>query len=461
MAATAAAAGPSGGGHVPVDSIAPDSTGRRPGAAVYSGRAGELNVRIPRIEAEVPVDGTLTGAPWDRTAVLTGFSQYLPVDGVPAEDSTEVLVWYSPTAIYFGVRAFEAHGPVHAAQANRDNIDADDNVQIILIPFIRSRQALVFAANPFGVQEDGTITEGVTASVLHDVNQQTGPPPTDLTPDFVYESKGHLTPFGYEIVVRIPFRSLKYQSRDPQNWGLNIVRKIQHSGNEDTWYPTRLAAASFLRQSGTLVGLTGLDRGLVLDVNPFVTQKALGVPGGASGPAWQYGVERPQFGTNLRWGITNNLTLNGTYRPDFAEVEADATQLVLDPRNAVQYPEKRPFFLDGLEQFNTPNNLIYTRQIEAPIWATKLTGKIADVSVAYLGAQDDEGNPAAGGGGHPLFNVLRMQQDVGRGVHRRRGGHGQGGRGDLQSDGERRYAVDVREDLLARAAGGREQHPNR
>ena len=92
--------------------------------------------------------------------MLTGFSEYLPVDGLPAEDSTEVLVWYSPTAIYFGIRAFEAHGAVHATLANRDKIDGDDNVQLDPHPFIHSRQALVFAVNPFGVQEDGTITEG-------------------------------------------------------------------------------------------------------------------------------------------------------------------------------------------------------------------------------------------------------------------------------------------------------------
>src|SRR5581483_2602956 len=138
--------------------------------------------------------------------------------------------------------------------------------------------------------------------------------------------------------------------------------------------------------------------GLVLDLNPIVTEKALGSPALAPTPSWQYGVERPQFGGNVRWGITNNLLLNGTYRPDFAEVESDATQLVLDPRNAVQYPEKRPFFLDGLEQFNTPNTLIYTRQIEAPIAASKLTGKVGHISLAYLGAIDEEDQRGLDGG---------------------------------------------------------------
>ena len=387
------------------DSLAPP--------VVYNGRAGQLTVTIPRLESDIDVDGTLTAPAWQHAAVLTGFSQYLPVDGQTAEDSTDVLVWYSRSAIYFGIRAFEPHGAVHAALANRDAIDADDNVQLILSPFLHSRQALVFAVNPFGVQEDGTITEGTSSQSGFGVTNLTGPPPTDLSPDFVYESKGHLTPFGYEVVVRIPFRSIKYQSAETQDWGLNIVRKVRHSGNTDTWYPTKLAAASFLAQAGTLAGLTKLQRGLVLDLNPFVTENVTGSPETAPGGGWHYGAERPQFGANVRWGITNNLTLNGTYRPDFAEVESDATQLVLDPRNAIQYPEKRPFFLEGLEQFNTPNNLIYTRQIAAPIDAVKLVGKIGNMNVAYLGAQDDEGSPSAGGLGHPTFNILRMQQPLG------------------------------------------------
>ena len=128
--------------------------------AVYNGRAGEVTVPLPRVASEATVDGTTSAAAWAEAAMLNGFSGYLPVDGVAADDSTEVLVWYSPTAIYFGIRAFEAHGAPHAALANRDVIDADDNVRLILRPFRNSRQALVFAVNPFGVQDDGTITEG-------------------------------------------------------------------------------------------------------------------------------------------------------------------------------------------------------------------------------------------------------------------------------------------------------------
>ena len=317
---------------------------KSPPRGVYNGRQGQTSVHIPRLDDLELIDGTLNDPVWQQAAVLTGFSEYTPIDGLPAEDSTEVLVWYSHKAIYFGIRAFEPHSVVHYKLADRDRIDADDNVQIILSPFLHARQAMVFAVNPLGIQEDGTITEGVrTGTRFSTGTTQTGRPTTDLSPDFVFESKGHVTASGYETVVRIPFRSIKYQSTDPQDWGINILREVQHSGHEQTWVPTKIAAASFLTQSGTIVGLTGLERGLVLDLNPFVTEK---VTGDSARPnPWRYNADRPAFGGNIRWGITNNLTLNGTYRPDFAEVESDATKIQLDPRYAVSYPEKRPFFL--------------------------------------------------------------------------------------------------------------------
>ncbi len=386
-----------------------------PAARVYDGRARQITVAVPRVDTAIAIDGTLSAPVWQSAALLTGFSEYQPVDGRPAEDSTQVLVWYAKDAIYFGIRAFELHGVAHATLANRDKIDGDDNVQLILTPFLHSHQAMVFAVNPLGIQEDGTITEGVVTTIgSTGIPNATGPDSTDLSPDFVYESKGQVTPFGYQVEVRIPFRSIKFPAKSPQDWGINILRKIQHSGHTDTWYPTRLGASSYLDEAGALVGLHDLDAGLVLDVNPIATEKVTGTPTVGPPIGWGYGAARPEFGGNVRWGITPNLLLNGTYRPDFAEVESDATQLVVDPRIALQYPEKRPFFLDGLEQFNTPNNLIYTRQIGAPIAATKLTGKVGDIGLAYLGAIDEE-DLSGLSGGHPAFNLLRARDDFAQG----------------------------------------------
>src|SRR6185295_7847259 len=101
-----------------------------------------------------------------------------------------------------------------------------------------------------------------------------GRAPTDFSPDFVFDSKGHLTDYGYEVEIRIPFKSLRYQSLPVQDWGLHLVRRIQSAGHEDSWAPASRSAASFLAQSGTLTGLTELHRGLVMDLNPVVTARA-------------------------------------------------------------------------------------------------------------------------------------------------------------------------------------------
>ncbi|HEX2779774.1 MAG TPA: DUF5916 domain-containing protein [Gemmatimonadaceae bacterium] len=382
--------------------------------AIYDGRAGNTRVTPPRIdEAGTVVDGSLDEPQWKQAALLTGFSQFSPVDGVPAEDSTEVYVWYSATAIHFGIRAFEPHGPPRATLAARDRIDSDDNIQLLLGTFNDGRQATVFGVNPLGVQQDGVLVESNAARANDFMAKATSRDQADLSPDFVFESKGRLTPFGYEIELRIPFKSLKYPSADAQTWGLNVVRMVQHSKHEDSWAPAKRASLSFLGQSGSLEGLTDLHRGLVVDVTPEVTQRTTGLPVSENGARrWNYAAARPQAGATVRWGVTNNVTLNATANPDFSQVESDASQVVFDPRSALYFQEKRPFFLEGSEQFATPHNLVYTRRIVQPVAAGKLTGKASGLNVALLTAVDRRTDTPSGGA-HPVFNIMRLQRDLG------------------------------------------------
>ena len=376
---------------------------------VYNGRENQVNVRIPRIEADATVDGVINEPVWQQAALLTGFSGFSPHDGIPAADSTQVLVWYSPTAIYFAIRGYELHGAVHATLADRDKISADDNVQILLGTFHDRRQAYVFGVNPLGVQMDGILVEQGQSLVGGLIPTLSGRAGSDLSQDFVFTSKGRLTDYGYEVEIRIPLKSLKYQSADEQTWDLNIVRQVQHSGFEDSWVPAKRSNNSFLGQSGTLDGLKGLSRGLVLDVNPSVTHK---LTGGPSPSGWKYGHASPQLGGRVQWGITNTLTLNGAVNPDFAEVESDAGQLVFDPRGALFFPEKRPFFLEGLDAFITPHSLIYTRRIVQPDVALKLTGKVAGTSIGVLSAADDK-TLSASGRDRAVYNLVRAQRDIG------------------------------------------------
>src|SRR3989441_1850388 len=378
----------------------------------YSGRDRQLDVRIPRLEAEVVIDGDLSDSVWAHAARLTGFSQYSPNDGVPAVDSTQVLVWYSASAIYFGIRAFEQHGRPTVTLASRDQIFGDDNVQILLGTFHDAKQVLMFAVNPLGVQGDGSLIEGANVTASGFIGGAVvGREQPDLSPDFVYQSRGRLTDWGYEVEVRIPFKSLRYQARQPQDWSINVLREVKHSGFEDSWYPARRANASFIAQSGTLSGLTGMHRGLVVDLNPEATGKASGA---RTASGYQYDMGNPQVGANARWGVSDNLTLNGTIKPDFSQAESDAGQLAFDPRQALFFPEKRPFFLEGSELFRVPQNLIYTRRIVQPVAAVKLTGTTFGTDIGLLSAVDQK-FASATGTENPIFTILRAQRSLGRG----------------------------------------------
>ncbi|MFL5541107.1 MAG: DUF5916 domain-containing protein [Longimicrobiaceae bacterium] len=381
-------------------------------AAVFSGRERQLSIRIPRIEAAIQVDGSLDEPVWAQAAVLNGFSQYAPNDGLPAADSTQVLVWYSPNAIHFGIRAFESHGAPTATLADRDRIFGDDNVQILLGTFHDTRQALMFAVNPRGVQGDGALVEGANTSASGFIgNAVVGREQADLSPDYVFQSKGRVTAWGYEVEVRIPFKSLRYQPSREQSWKLNVVRQVKHSGFEDSWVPALRASPSFLGQSGEIVGLTGLHRGLVMDLNPETTMKVTGAP--EPGGSFAHDTGRPQVGGTARWGITNSLSLSGTVHPDFSQVESDAGQLAFDPRNALFFPEKRPFFLEGSELFQLPNNLIYTRRIQQPVAAVKLSGDVGGTSIGLLSAVDSR-FASATGHDNPVFNLVRLQRGLGK-----------------------------------------------
>src|SRR6266705_2444125 len=381
-------------------------------APTYSGREHQLDVRIPRLEGDVVIDGDLADSVWAHAALLTGFSQYAPNDGLPAADSTQVLVWYSATAIYFGIRAFERHGRPTMTLANRDQIFDDDNVQILLGTFHDGKQALMFAVNPLGVQGDGSLIEGANVTASGFIGGAVvGREQPDLSPDYVFQSRGRVTAWGYEVEVRIPFKSLRYQPKQPQDWSLNIVRQIKHSGFEDSWFPARRANATFIGQSGNLIGLSGMHRGLVVDINPEATGKATGAPT-ASG--YNYGRGNPQIGGNVRWGVSDNLNLNGTIKPDFSQVESDAGQLAFDPRQALFFSEKRPFFLEGSELFQVPQSLIYTRRIVQPVAAVKLTGNAGGTDIGFLSAVDQK-FASASGDDNPIFNVVRAQRGLGHG----------------------------------------------
>jgi hypothetical protein len=373
--------------------------GLSPAAAVPG--KGSPTAQIPRLESEIQIDGKLDEPVWQQATRLTGFWQYQPVDGRPAEEETEVLVWYAPDAIYFAIIAHDRNpAAIRATVADRDNLDNDDYVVLDLDTFHDHRRAFLFAVNPLGVQSDGVRSEGAgqVSSLI--------PGSIDKNPDFTWDSKGRITGRGYEVEIRIPFRSLRYPGSGPQTWGFNVTRMVQRTGYTDTWTDVRRANASFLGQEGALGGLHDMRHGVTVEAQPFVTATADGSRNRVSGSFAREEVN-PDAGLNLRLGFSS-YALDVTANPDFSQVESDEGQVTVNERFALFFPEKRPFFLEGIELFGSPQTLVYTRRIVDPKAGAKLTGKFGQLGVAHLTAVDQTD------GGDAWFNISRFRRDFGR-----------------------------------------------
>ncbi len=370
----------------------------------YDGSRGELEVRIPFLaEASVRMNGRLDDAEWSRAIMLHGFTEFSPVEGIPARHPTEVLIFRTNEALYFGVRAFDPDpSGIRASLRDRDNVaDSDDYIRISLDTFNDQRRAFILTVNPLGVQEDGVWVEG-------GVRTRGGRgPPIDKSPDLVWESEGQIEDWGYSLEIRVPIKSLRFRNAPVQKWGLNVERRVQQSGFQSTWAPLNQNEANTLAMAGTIVELEGLDPGLFLEVNPVFTGRRTGAWDVVSG-SLVHDTPVGEFGLNLTYGLTSNLTLDATVNPDFSQVEADAGEVTVNERFAIRLPEKRPFFLEGTDIFQLSQPLIFTRTVASPSAGAKITGKSGPLALGYLAAMDEPED-----GGRTAVNLLRLRRDLG------------------------------------------------
>ena len=352
-------------------------------------------------EKNIKVDGYLDEESWSKSLFLSNFTSYLPVDGRPAEDDTHLKIWYTSKALYIGITAWEIHDEVRSTLADRDNLDNDDYIILFLDTYDDQRSAFAFAVNPLGQQADGIITDKISS------RNSTLTFNFDDNPDYVFTSKGRLTDKGYIVEIEIPFKSLRYKKSDVQNWGFNVLRRVQHSGYRSTLFNVKLDVASFLAQSGKLINISGIEREKIFEINPELRSS---LQRGPSTDKYTT-ASNDLLGVNLRYGLSSNIILNGTINPDFSQIEADVAQINYDPRRSLYFPEKRPFFLDGIELFSTPTRLIYTRKISNPTAAAKIAGKIGNTTVGYISAVDNKG-PSISNLDPAYVNVIRLKRDL-------------------------------------------------
>ena len=362
-----------------------------------------MDIEPPKLdESIINIDGSLDEIEWSKAISRSGFTSYLPVDGRPAEDDTEIRIWYSPTALYIGIVAQEIHGEVRSTLADRDNLENDDYLILILDTYDDKRSAFAFAVNPLGQQSDGTIMDHPSVGRNSSLTFRLDP-----NPDYIFSSKGVLTEEGFTVEIKIPFKSLRYQRADTQNWGFNVLRHVQHSNYRSTLFNTQLGVASFLAQTGKLINISGIKRDRVFEINPEIR-------GSIARPADYKNFDSEMtdpVGFNVRYGWSSNVGINATVNPDFSQIEADVAQINYDPRRALFFPEKRPFFLDGIERFQTPTRLIYTRRIVNPVAAGKIAGKFGANTIGFISAADNSG-PSLSEMDLSYVNALRLKRDL-------------------------------------------------
>jgi Domain of unknown function (DUF5916)/Carbohydrate family 9 binding domain-like len=385
-------------------------------------------VRLVHFEKPPVIDGRLDDTDWSRAAVLKDFYQTQPGDNIQPSQPTELLLGYDAKSLYVAFRAHDEAGKVRATVAKRDAVLEDDNVRIVLDTFNDQRRAYVLIFNPLGVQQDGIIAE---------TNE-------DFSVDLVMESKGMLTDDGYTVEVAIPFNSLRYEAGKDVLWGLHAFRQIKHLDNEqDSWMPLQRNSLGLLTQEGHLTGLENISTERTLELVPSLTISETGkrvrtLPFAAtqSNPALADPgrlVNEPmkfEPGLTAKFGLTPSVTLDLALNPDFAQVEADATVVTANQRFPIFFEEKRSFFLEGIDIFQTNLSVVNTRAIVDPDIAVKLTGKRGRNSFGLMLASDNApGNFSREEFDDPAFfrdnekfidknayiGVLRLKRDIGSG----------------------------------------------
>lgn len=340
-------------------------------------------VTVPKFEKAPVIDGRLDDAVWQTAAVLKDFYQIQPGDNLAPSKPTEVLIGYDPKFLYIAFRVTDEPDKIRSTVAKRDNIFNDDYVGFMLDTFNDQRKAFEVFFNPLGIQGDGMLTEGRGE---------------DFSIDLLMESKGIIHETGWNVEVSIPFKSLRFDAGKGKLWGAHFFRRIKRLENElDSWMPFNRSISSNLSQAGHLAGLNEIAVERTIEINPSMTLSETGrfVRSYNPTPGIQDVGRIVNEGLKFEPGLTAKfipspgMTIDLAINPDFAQVEADQIVVTANQRFPIFYPEKRPFFLEGIDVFKTPITVVHTRSIVDPDIAVKTTGKSGRTTFGLMAASDN------------------------------------------------------------------------
>ena len=364
--------------------------------------SSEDKIDIPKLTESPKIDGVLDNPIWEEQALkIQDFTQFAPKEKGAPSQKTVAYLGYDHKNLYLAFRCYDTEWKkIRASITNRDNIIDDDWVAVFLDTFDEKRRAFSFILNPLGIQLDAIRTE------------EGGNDRMDASWDTVFYSDGKIDDAGYTVEIAIPFKSIRFPDEEDKVWNVFLGRSIARSGEIISWPSLSREIPGLICQSQSMVVRGDVEKGKNFEIMPILTSlKTKGTK------------IDTQPGINFKWGMSSDLTLDLTVNPDFSHIEADAPQIDINQRYALYYPEKRPFFLEGMEIFQFPSdglNVVYTRRIIDPVAGAKLTGKVGRFTYGLLSALDaspteslwEVSNGAVGREDNAFFNVFRVKTDV-------------------------------------------------
>ncbi len=367
---------------------------------VFSASAQEIPpppppLSIARTGGAIAIDGDLSDEGWRGAAAIDRFYETQPGNNVPPKVKTVVFLTYDDHDFYIGVRAFDpVPQKIRAPYVERDNvIGTDDNIAVFLDTRNDKRSAIELRVNPRGIQGD---------AIFNDANSN-----EDFSPDFFYDTAARIDRQGWSAEYRIPFSSLRYPHSDPQTWNILVWRNYPREFRYAIYSaPLPRGSNCLLCHAHPIVGLTHLPEAGHVVATPYVTVQRNDVPTDPGSPL-QRGDTDADAGLDLKWNASAMGAVDMTVNPDFSQVESDVAQLTVNRRFAVFFPEKRPFFLEGFDLFDTPLRVAYTRTVHSPRWGIRGTGKIGGTAYTLLVSQDRGGGLTIIPG--PLGNDFALQ----------------------------------------------------
>ncbi len=329
-----------------------------------------------RIEKDFDISTKLDNPAWKLATPLSIQYQTLPDPEAKAPVSTTVRVLYSTHHLYV---AFIAADPnpkkIRAQLAERDELNADDYVGILLDTYGGDKEAYELLVNPLGVQMD-FYRSGDDENASFDA---------------VWFSDGAITDSGYVAVMKIPFKSLNYTRSEIQNWHVQFVRNYPRNARYQlSWTKVAVGNACLLCQSGAMNGISNIKGGGTLEMLPYVLASQTSTIKDPEN--LNSGLEADPIqlraGGGISYDITSNTSIDVVINPDFSQIETDATEISVNQAFAIFYPEKRPFFIRGADLFVTSENLYYSRMINNPLAAAKFTHQTEKFSLGWVTAYD-------------------------------------------------------------------------